>query len=125
MKRGIRMTALLAAAMAMLPVLAAAHARLQQAVPADGSVVGSAPGDLMLTFSERAHLTQLSIQRQGEPHARRIVALPADVSTHFTVALPALAPGLYTVSYRVVSADDGHISSGTLRFRYDPGAPAR
>jgi len=46
------------------------------------------------------------------------------VSKQFTVMLPSLAPAAYTVLYRVVSADDGHISSGTIRFRYSPGTPA-
>jgi methionine-rich copper-binding protein CopC len=120
MKRGMFVTALLAA---LLPGLAAAHARLQQVSPADGSVVQSAPRQLMLTFSEPAHLTRLSIQRQGEAQARRL-SLPAAVSKDFTVALPSLGPGAYTVTYHVVSADDGHITSGTVRFRIAPGAAA-
>jgi methionine-rich copper-binding protein CopC len=121
MKRGMFVTALLAA---LLPGLAAAHARLQQVSPADGSVVQSAPGQLLLTFSEPAHLTQLSIQRQGEAQPRRITPLPTAVGKDFTVALPSLGPGAYTVTYRVVSADDGHITSGTVRFRIAPGTAA-
>jgi methionine-rich copper-binding protein CopC len=124
MKRSLSVTALLAAILAVLPASAIAHARLQQAAPADGSIVNSTPADLMLTFSERAHLTQLSVQRQGEAHPRRIGPLPETVSTQFTIALPALAPGAYTVVYRVVSADDGHISSGTIRFRIAPPVSA-
>ncbi|MGH8205561.1 MAG: copper resistance CopC family protein [Steroidobacteraceae bacterium] len=122
MKRSLSLTALLTAAMAVLPAMAMAHARLQQAAPADGSIVNSAPADLMLTFTERAHLTQLSIQRKGQAHSRRIAPLPTSVNTQFTIALPALAPGAYTVAYRVVSADDGHISSGMIRFRISASA---
>ena len=37
-----------------------------------------------------------------------------------TVSIPLLDPGVYTVSYRVTSADDGHVSAGSWAFLVDP-----
>ena len=42
-------------------------------------------------------------------------ASPAAPSDHFTVALPKLTPGAYTVKYRVLS-DDNHVMGGTTKF---------
>jgi methionine-rich copper-binding protein CopC len=41
--------------------------------------------------------------------------LPTSTDRTLRVALPTLAPGVYSVSWRVVSAD-GHIASGVVRF---------
>jgi len=43
-------------------------------------------------------------------HAQLLVATPAND------AAPTLAPGSYTLSYRVLS-DDSHIVSGSIKFR--------
>ncbi len=105
--------ALLAAALA--PSLAAAHALLQQASPSDGSVLHTPPQSIEFMFSETARLTALSIQRQDANAAQRIT-LPAGASRHFVIPAPRLAPGAYTIRYRILSTDDGHITSGTIRF---------
>lgn len=108
----------------MSPLVAMAHAHLGQAVPADGSVLGAAPDSIMLMFSESAHLTALSIQRQGDARAQKIGALPTTASEHFAIPAPRLGPGVYTITYRVVAVDDGHTSSGAIKFTVAPGAVA-
>lgn len=100
-------------ALLLLAAVAHAHAHLTAAVPADGSV-GKAPEHIVLTFSEAARLTAMTLQREGEePH--KLTPLPAEMGTRITVPLPKLSPGRYTLSWRVVS-DDGHIVPGTLHF---------
>jgi copper resistance protein C len=93
---------------------ASAHAHLQTSSPADNSVITSSPSNLMLNFSEAARLTALSIQNGDEPR-RNLKPLPTTAAQQISVALPALTPGIYSVSWRVVS-DDGHVMAGALHF---------
>jgi methionine-rich copper-binding protein CopC len=89
-----------------------AHAHLSAAVPPDGST-GKAPEQIVLTFSETARVTAMTLQKEGE--ASRKLALPASPAAHVTVSLPKLLPGRYTVNWRALS-DDGHVTSGSLHF---------
>jgi methionine-rich copper-binding protein CopC len=107
---------LVAIALAALPLIAAAHAHLKQTTPADGSVVQTAPHSLALSFSEPAHLTALSVQKQGDAQPRKIGPLPRDASQEFRLPAPQLEPGVYTLRYRVVAADDNHVTSGMVTF---------
>jgi len=100
-------------ALLALVAVAHAHAHLTAAVPADGSI-DKAPEQIVLTFSEAARLTAMTLQREGE-QPRKLTPLPAEMATRITVPLPKLPPGRYTLSWRVVS-DDGHVVPGILRF---------
>jgi methionine-rich copper-binding protein CopC len=102
-------------ALLLWPIGAAAHAHLQQASPAEGSVVSSAPAQFILKFSEAAQLTALSLQKQGEPQAQKIQPLPTAASAEIRVTAPRLEPGVYELRYRVVSADS-HVVSGSVHF---------
>jgi methionine-rich copper-binding protein CopC len=93
---------------------AQAHAHLEQAIPADGSVITAAPTELVLRFSESARLIVLSVARDGGSR-QRIVPLPQQPQARIVVALPPLAPGHYVVSWRALSAD-GHVVPGQIRF---------
>ena len=97
----------------VLAATAYAHAHLTAAVPAEGSAV-TAPRQVVLTFSEAARVTSMTLQREGqEPH--KLTPLPAEVAARISVPLPRLSPGKYTLSWRVVG-DDGHIVPGALHF---------
>lgn len=96
-----------------------AHARLERSTPADGSTLQAAPAALEMRFSEPARLTALWVQRDREPR-QAVKDLPTSTDRALRVALPTLVPGVYSVTWRVVSAD-GHITSGTVRFTIAPG----
>jgi methionine-rich copper-binding protein CopC len=100
-------------ALLLLVATAHAHAHLTAAVPAEGSA-GKAPEHIVLTFSEVARLTVMTLQREGE-ESRKLTPLPAQMAARITVPLPRLLPGKYTLSWRVVSAD-GHVLPGQLHF---------
>lgn len=102
------------------PLIASAHAALKQSTPANGSTVAAAPDHFSLTFSESAHLTALSIQKEGDAVAQKITPLPSEAGKTFSVAAPKLAAGSYTLSYRNVAADDNHVASGTIKFTIAP-----
>ncbi|HTO44720.1 MAG TPA: copper resistance CopC family protein [Burkholderiales bacterium] len=104
----------LALAACLVVEAAQAHAHLEKSTPADGSTLAAAPATLELTFSEPARLTALSIRRdEGAEQAVRV--LPTAAERTQRVALPALAAGTYTFTWRVLAAD-GHVSSGVVRF---------
>ena len=97
-----------------------AHAHLAKSTPAEGSTLTAAPAVIEMTFSEPARVTALTIQ-QGEDPKQAVKELPATTSEVQRVALPALAPGVYALTWRALAAD-GHVSSGVVHFTI---APAR
>jgi methionine-rich copper-binding protein CopC len=111
-QRVLRLTILL---IVLLPRVAAAHAHLVQAVPANDSVLAQPPPSFMLLFNEAARLTALSLQ-QDDASPRKIGGLPGTPSARWLIPAPVLAPGNYTLTYRVLS-EDGHIMSGSIKSR--------
>jgi methionine-rich copper-binding protein CopC len=101
----------------LLPVPAMAHAHLAEATPADGSALTAPPTQFLLKFSEAAHLTALSLLREGDAKAQKLGPLPTAASTSFSIAAPKLSAGTFTLNYRVVAADDNHVSSGFIKFQ--------
>jgi methionine-rich copper-binding protein CopC len=112
--------ALVVYCLALLPVPAFAHAHLAEAAPADGSVLTVAPTRFVLNFSEEAYLTALNLHKEGDAKAQKVVPLPTAASKSFSIAAPKLKPGEYRLDYRVMAADDHHLSMGTIRFRLSP-----
>jgi copper resistance protein C len=92
-----------------------AHARLQSSTPADNAELTAAPKTLALNFSEPARLAMLKLVVDGKD-----IPVPLDKSAKpgqsFTLTLPALAPGSYTVQWAAVAVDDGHVTKGTFKF---------
>jgi methionine-rich copper-binding protein CopC len=96
---------------------ALAHAHLRASTPAAGAQLTVAPAALTLEFSEPAQLTALSIAKAGEAPLK--LAPPSAPASHVSIALPALTPGTWTVTYRALSAD-GHLVPGTVSFTLAP-----
>jgi copper transport protein len=94
---------------------AQAHARLKASNPPEGALVTQMPAFVSLTFSESARITSLSIRKNREPTQK--LTAPAATGERIDVAVPVLAPGDYTLSWRVASTDDDHIMSGELHFK--------
>jgi methionine-rich copper-binding protein CopC len=110
------------AAVAMLcgALAAEAHVGLVSSTPKDKSQ-GVAPKTMELVFTEDAYLVSVTLQGAAGPAAP--LAIPyAGASTVFPIALPALMPGDYVVSWRVES-DDGHSTAGKVTFKVVAGKP--
>lgn len=106
-------------ASAARPDAVSAHARLRSTVPAAGSTLGSAPKTVTLTFSETpdVRLTTVKVlDTGGSDRVAGPVAAIADPPDSVAVPLADLGDGVYTVSWRTVSAVDGHISAGSFVF---------
>jgi len=106
----------------LLPALAAtvalAHAHLKKAIPADGAVVGTAPANVVLSFSEPATLTTCWIQK-GNGAKQKLTGLATTPAAQISVPIPKLEAGTYVLSWRVVG-DDGHVLPGQLHFTVTP-----
>ncbi len=107
----------------LLPGPAAAHSELVSSSPVANASLTEAPSELSMTFTEpidpATASVQLLDQNQTVIEGVGAVDAPGD-ATVATVSLPALDPGVYTVSYRVTSATDGHVTSGIFAFQIDP-----
>jgi copper transport protein len=104
---------------------AGAHALLRESDPAAGSSLDRAPGQVVLTFTERPEPGLSTVQvldTGGRPVQRGEAALVQGAPLQFAVGLGDLADGTYTVSWRVVSKDDGHLTAGS--FAFGVGVPA-
>lgn len=94
-----------------------AHSELLKSTPADGDRLTKAPTEIELVFGEGVEEQGGAIVVTG-PDGTRVDKAPtfATDDNVATVTLsPATAPGEYTVSYRVVSAD-GHVVRGTFAY---------
>ena len=113
------------------PAPAQAHAYLARSAPADGAVLDRAPEMLSLSFTERVELSAARITLvDGDGRHWSVTGLAlrgsdgasvteeADTEEPVTLVagLPALPPNTYHVSWRTLSSDDLHNTSGTLVF---------
>jgi copper transport protein len=120
----------LAAVLALLWLAAAgmpagAHALLRESDPPAGSSLERAPDRVVLTFTERPEpgLSSIRVLDSGGRQVERGQAAPVQGSPlQFAVGLGDLADGTYTVTWRVVSRDDGHLTDGSIAFGV--GVPA-
>jgi copper transport protein len=106
---------------------AAAHGSLLSSEPAGGSSLERAPAAVTLRFSERPD-PDLSTVRVLDSGGRVVAGGPAQPVAgrplELRVATAGLAAGGYTVSWRIVSAVDGHRTDGAFGFGVGPaGAP--
>ena len=109
---------------------ALAHANLEFSEPADNSVLASAPRAVRLVFSEPI-VPRFSTARIVDLAGREVrgVRVRTDPGHRMLVlSAPRLPRGTYTVSWRVLSADDAHLGRGLIVFgvgeRIDPRAAA-
>jgi len=97
---------------------AAAHANLLRTTPADGTVLTTAPTDVVLRFSEAVG-TSLGALKVLAPDGRRVdtgeVNTRSDSREVVVPLRPGLDEGTYLLLWRVVS-EDGHPVSGSSIF---------
>jgi copper transport protein len=106
---------------------AGAHAVLESSDPADGASVDRAPRQVTLTFTERPEPRLSTVQvldADGRPVQASKAEPVAGQPRQLRVPLGALADGTYTVAWRTVSRDDGHVSGGAFAFGVGVAAPA-
>ena len=108
-----RLFAPLAVACLFLSGQALAHARLEATSPAKDSTV-VAPKTVSLTFDDPVMLTSVKLTHDGKEMSVD-VGKPKPGTT-VSAALPALAPGVYTVRWGAIAEEDGHAMTGSFGF---------
>jgi copper transport protein len=106
---------------------APAHAVLRTSDPADGASLDRAPRQVTLTFTERPEPRLSTVQvldADGRPVQAGKAGPVAGQPFQLQVGLGALGDGTYTVAWRTVSRDDGHVSGGSFAFGVGVAAPA-
>jgi copper resistance protein C len=114
--RWARLAAL--AVVLLSPTASLAHAVLVKSVPAQRAILAEPPARVELWFNERLEpaYSRASVTNEaGTQVDLRDVAVSADDPRRMAVSLPALAPGRYIVSFRVLSVD-GHVVESKLTF---------
>jgi len=112
-------------AAAFIPVFAppaSAHAFLDRAVPAVGSVVRAPPTEIRLRFTQRLEPAFSSIRvfdRDGRQVDRGDARVDATDPVLLRVSLPSLPRGAYRVTWRVLSVD-AHVTEGDFTFDVAP-----
>jgi copper transport protein len=101
------------------PRSAFAHAVPVTSSPAPNAVLSEGPREISLRFSERVEPRASALEvldargiRIDDGHA----AVAAGDPWLYRVTLRPVAAGVYTVSWRVMSADDGHVTEGAYVF---------
>src|SRR5439155_3312612 len=114
MIRRLRRALVLGAIMVViLPATASAHAGFVSSTPQPGAILGSAPGQVSVTFSEplNARLSRVAVRTpDGSSVAGNVVG-----DDGMVVDLTSGQPGVYEVDWTTVSLVDGHTPSGSFR----------
>lgn len=118
----LRLLPVLVLPVLVLPGMSApafAHAYLRTSEPANEAAVKTAPKEVMIDFTEEI-APRFSAITVADSKGARVDsgALHAENKdgTRFGIALKPLAPGVYTVRWHAVAADDGHKTAGSFRF---------
>lgn len=116
--RASRLIAGLVGLLPLVPIGVPGHAFLVKSVPTRRAVVAQPPARVDLWFSERLEgaYSRVSVEDvQGRRVDHGDGAVSRDDPRRLTVALPPIAPGTYTVRYRVLSVD-GHVVEAGFSF---------
>jgi copper resistance protein C len=107
----------------MLGSAASAHALLKTAIPAVGGTVSASPKEIRIKYSEGVEPRFSAIALATEAGAALPVGKasvdPADNSTLIAPVSQALKPGVYKVTWHVVSVDT-HKTQGSFEFTVAP-----
>jgi len=96
-----------------------AHAQLVASSPASGAVLPEPPDEIRFVFSEplEEQVTSLDLKAlDGTPILERTGEVDPEDPHALVVAGPDLADGIYSITWRSLSAADGHITEGFLHF---------
>lgn len=122
MRKSTPILTLLFFASLLSPLVAQAHAILVKSQPAQDEEVKVAPKQVDLWFNDpvRSQYKALAvIDSEGKRVDNRDVEQALTDGSHIYATLSDLAPGTYTIRYRVVSQDT-HIVTGKFQFSVKP-----
>lgn len=107
----------------LLPALAHAHANIESSDPAASAAVEPPPARVRITFTEAVEPRFTEIEVFDAARRRVDTGDLRAEDTRASVGLRDLPDGTYTVSWRNVSAVDGHATSGSFAFGVGDAPP--
>jgi copper resistance protein C len=93
---------------------AGAHGELEDAKPAPNSHLKAPPSDVTMTFSEEP--SSDSVIRVSDGCKNDVVERLVVDGNDFVASLATGQPGKWQASFRVISAEDGHLTKGNYSF---------
>ena len=96
-----------------------AHASLESSYPSNGQLLETAPDRISLTFTEPPDLSLTTIgvlDDTGTAMPTGAPGLAPDSEREVRVRLDPVPDGVYTVTWRTVSATDGHVTASAFSF---------
>ena len=110
---------LTAAALLAFAGPAGAHSAVVSTDPVNGALLDTAPEEIVIAFTEPPDLSLTTVEivdRSGAPVPTGPVEQVGGNERAIRVLPDPLADGVYTVTWRTVSATDGHVTSGAFSF---------
>jgi copper transport protein len=96
-----------------------AHASLESSDPANGELLDRAPDQITLTFTEPPDLSLTTVgvlDASGAPMPTGPPERAPGSNREIRVRVDPLPHGVFTVTWRTVSATDGHVTAGAFSF---------
>ena len=115
MQRNILMAGFAALALASLTPAAFAHAAMTHASIADRASLPKAPENFTATFEHQTALASVTLTKSDGKTVTLGYKTSAAMAKSFTIPLPKLTRGGYTLSWKTV-AKDGHAMKGAVHF---------
>src|SRR2546428_4983661 len=124
-RRGVYAALGAAVVLAFATGMTSAHSVLQRSIPPANASLLAPPRQIVLIFSEPvvAGLTAAAVADRNGTVVSHASTVAQDGRT-LAISIGPLATGVYTVRWRVLSATDGHTTSGFLLFGVGEGLPA-
>lgn len=98
------------------PERSGAHSILIESVPPHGAALEAAPQTLFLRFNAKIEPSMTRVSLVDRQNKKTPLEMSGDSTVdRIVVRVPALAPGVYSVVYKVL-ATDGHVTEGSFRF---------
>lgn len=113
MRRGVAVLASVVVLL-VLPGVASAHGDLEGTSPEEGSTVGKVPGEIRVTLTEAPTKGPEAAATDG--CKKKVPAAVSIDGNDIVLSLDGGEPGKWKVSYRAVSAEDGHQTRGAFGF---------
>ncbi len=101
---------------ALLSTAVLAHAPLTKTTPENGAQLADAPTEIVLHFAKRMRLTRVQLTLENATSVDLEIDGNQEFATQFTIPLPTIGRGTYSVEWRGL-AIDGHIMNEGISFQ--------
>lgn len=102
-------------AMTVVAPLANAHTIVKSSTLEDGGIYQTIPDFFDLVFARKVGLASLTLKDTDGKEIVLDFTLPKSMETKFSIPMPKLKNGQYSMSWRAVAVD-GHVLKGDMRF---------